>query len=270
MMKTLQNIEQLKNLIATIRNIRKGFLTNFYLDVFKHQIWINNGDFQFEQIGDTLFLSRKSKNFCNLFYCSTTREELKCSILQFESKYPQLVKMIDVLGTKIQCEPIINLLSAIGYKSYNQLMRMSRITPIENYEFYNSNVSYALLEDTRIIRKLLLDYFDERCEQIPYQEELDEYANNNRILVFKEHGEIWGFVIFESNNSTHYLRYWFVHPEHRDKKIGSKLLNSFFHEGRNTRRQLLWVIIDNENAIKRYRHYGFKEENLYDIIMSNK
>ena len=25
-----------------------------------------------------------------------------------------------------------------------------------------------------------------------------------------------------------------------------------------------------ENAIKRYRHYGFQEEDLYDIVLSNK
>lgn len=99
---------------------------------------------------------------------------------------------------------------------------------------------------------------------------LNEYAKNNRILVYKEDVEIIGFVVFESNRSTHYLRYWFVHPEHRDKKIGSILLNTFFNEGQNTRRQLFWVITDNENAIKRYRHYGYTEENLYDIVMSNK
>ena len=70
------------------------------------------------------------------------------------------------------------------------------------------------------------------------------------------------------NATTHYLRYWFTHPDFRDKKVGSRLLRRFFEEGRDTKRQLFWVIRSNENAIKRYRHYGFAEENMFDFVMS--
>lgn len=269
-MEILQNIEQIQVLIAELRNLRKGYITNFYIDNFKHQIWIGNGDFKFEQIGETLFLFRFSDNFCNLFYCTTTIEELEFAFIQLEKKYPELVKMVDIVGAEIQCMPIKKMLEKIGYYTYRQLVRMSKLTPSENTEIINQNVYFATLKDSKIIRQLLLQNFDARCEQIPYQEELDEYVKNKHILVYKESGVILGFVIFESNRTTNYLRYWFVHPNHRDKKIGSVLLNSFFYEGRQTRRQLFWVITDNENAIKRYRHYGFIEENLFDFVMSNK
>lgn len=268
-MDAIQNIEQIQGFIAEVRNLRKGYLTNFYLDDFKHQVWINSGDFKYEQIGETLFLVRTSDDFCNLFYCSTTIEELASAFEQLEQKYPELVKMVDVVGSDAQCEPIKQLLEGSGYHLYRQLVRMSKMTTTENAEVVNPNVSYATVEDATAVRALLFQYFDARCEQIPYQEELEEYSKNKRILVYMEEGQILGFVIFESNRSTHYLRYWFVHPEHRDKKIGSILLNTFFYEGRNTRRQLFWVITDNENAIKRYRHYGFAEEDLFDIVMSN-
>ena len=69
------------------------------------------------------------------------------------------------------------------------------------------------------------------------------------------------------NNTTNYLRYWFTHPNYRDKKIGSKLLRHFFKIGEDTKRQIFWVIQSNENAIKRYRHYGFKEENMFDYVL---
>lgn len=52
--------------------------------------------------------------------------------------------------------------------------------------------------------------------------------------------------------------------------IGSKLFNSFMYEGRNTKRQLLWVITHNINAIKRYVHYGFKPEKLFDYVLKLK
>lgn len=267
---TLQNLEEIKGLIAELRNLRKGFLTNFYLDNFKHQVWIDKGDFKYVQFGETLFLIRISDNFCNVFYCTTTIHELEVGFIQLEQQYPELVKMVDIVGSESQCNPLKQVLMHIGYRTCCQLVRMSKITPAESVEIINSNISFATLEDSKVVRNILLRYFNAKYEQIPYQEELDEYAKFNHILVYKEEGKILGFVIFESNRTTHYLRYWFVHPEHRDKKIGSILLNYFFYKGRNTRRQHFWVITDNENAIKRYRHYGFVEENLYDFVMSNK
>lgn len=266
---TIQNIEQIQGLIAELRNLRKGYITNFYIDKFKHQIWIDNGDFRYVQLGETLFLLRISDKFCNLFYCSTTITELESAFIKLEQTYPKLVKMIDIVGAEIHCESIRQMLEAQGYHTYCKLVRMSRITPKENVAIVNPNLSLATLADSKLILGLLFRYFDARCEQIPYQEELDEYIKKNRILVYKEDGYILGFLIYESNRTTHYLRYWFVLPEHRDKKIGSILLNTFFNEGRDTRRQLFWVITDNENAIKRYRHYGFVEENLFDFVMSN-
>ena len=43
-----------------------------------------------------------------------------------------------------------------------------------------------------------------------------------------------GFLIYELSNATLYLRYWFTHPDHRDKKVGSRLLRRFFEEGKDT------------------------------------
>jgi len=118
-----------------------------------------------------------------------------------------------------------------------------------------------------MIRHLLHTYFDEQTEQIPYDEELEDYARQSHVLVCEKQDQMAGFLIYELNASTLYLRYWFALPDFRDRKVGSRLLRRFFEEGKDTKRQLLWVIRTNENAIKRYKHYGFKEENMYDYIM---
>ena len=49
-----------------------------------------------------------------------------------------------------------------------------------------------------------------------------------------------------------------------------KLFNEFLSRGKNTQRQLFWVIKTNQNAIKRYRHYGFEEEKMSNFILTNK
>ena len=47
-------------------------------------------------------------------------------------------------------------------------------------------------------------------------------------------------------------------------------IKKYFSDSRGAKRQLFWVIKLNENAIKRYRHYGFKSENLFDVVLTNK
>jgi len=139
---------------------------------------------------------------------------------------------------------------------------------MDNNKFI-SNVSKATIEQITDIYILLNKYFDKRTEQIPFIEELEEYARLNHILVYTDGNKIIGFLIFEINASTLYLRYWFVHPNYRDKKIGSTLLRSFFDEGKNTKRQFFWVIKSNDNALKRYKHYGFTEENMFDYVLTS-
>ena len=105
---------------------------------------------------------------------------------------------------------------------------------------------------------------------MPTYKELVDWIRQEHISLYEVDGKIAGFIIYDLNGQTSYLRYWFVHPEYRNKKIGSILLNKFFSDNQEAKRQLFWVIQSNENAIKRYKHYGFESENLYDFIMTNK
>lgn len=268
-MDKLKSIEEVRMHIADVRNKRIGFITNFYLDEFKHSIWIQKGDFFYDVIGDTLFFVRKSDLFCNLFYSSTSIDVLCEDLRHFNLKYPKLVTMIDIVGRDLQCGQMISALQQLDFSEATSLVRMTRITePMEYIE--DSSVSQASHSEVLAIYDLLHQFFDETTEQIPYLEELEEYAKQKHILACHEDGQLAGFLIYEMNATTLYLRYWFTHPDFRDRKVGSRLLRRFFEEGKDTKRQLFWVIRSNENAIKRYRHYGFKEENMFDFIYSNK
>jgi ribosomal protein S18 acetylase RimI-like enzyme len=89
------------------------------------------------------------------------------------------------------------------------------------------------------------------------------------LIIYELEQQIAGFIAFDIVGATLHLRYWFVHPTYRDRKIGSVLFRHFLYAGRNTRRQLFWVVSTNENALKRYRHYGFREEQLFNKVMTN-
>ena len=265
-MEIVQSIEQLQQISAEIRSLRRGFITNFYLDPAKHGLWIAKGDCYMERIGSTLFIIKQSPSFWNVFYCSTTLDDFSHDFSDFIAAHPAVTMIFDIVGRDIQCQPMVNLLHSKGCHEATSLVRMMRMTTPVDYAA-DSSIRIAVEQDIPTISQLLHTHFNERTEQIPYDEELLDYARQNHVLVCEEDGKMAGFLIYELNSTTLYLRYWFTHPDHRDKKVGSRLLRRFFEEGKETKRQLFWVIRTNENAIIRYKHYGFQEENMYDYVM---
>ncbi len=149
------------------------------------------------------------------------------------------------------------------------MVRMSKIrNEVEEVDFENI---YLLTDDKkREFQELYKKYFDKFVERIPTIEEIEGFIKNKNAYYFSDNNEIQGFIVFEYHGITSHLRYWFVHPNYRDKKIGSKLIQLFFNIGENVKRELFWVIESNENAIKRYKHFGFVEEDMHNLILINK
>ncbi len=116
----------------------------------------------------------------------------------------------------------------------------------------------------------MISYFDPKAEQLPDTVDLLFWVEQKNIILFEEKGRVVGFIIYDLKVTTLYLRYWFVHPDYRDQKIGSQLFKEFLSRGKDTQRKLFWVIRSNENAIKRYIHYGFKEDKMYNFVLINK
>lgn len=265
-MEQVKSIEELRQWSAEIRSLKRGFLTNFFLDPVKHGLWIDKGDCWAERIGSTLFIIKQSPMFWNVFYCSTTLEDLSRDFSCFSAGHPAITMMFDIVGRDNQCRPMVEMLLGRGCKEATSLVRMMRMGEPLKYTA-DSTIRKAIEADIPQVSQLLHEYFNAQTEQIPYDEELYDYAKQGQVLICTEQGQMAGFLIYELNGATLYLRYWFTCPEFRDRKVGSRLLRCFFEEGKDSKRQLFWVIRSNENAIKRYRHYGFVEENMYDYVM---
>lgn len=267
-MQNINSLEDIQKQVAEIRSIRRGFITNFFLDPVKHEIWIEKGDCYAERIGSSLFIIKQSPSFWNVFYCSTTLDDFDHDLSVFLAEHTATILVFDIVGRDVQCQPVVALFQSKGCKESTSFVRMTRMAEPFDYT-PDASIRKATEEDIPQVSQLLHEYFNPQNEQIPYNEELMDYARQGHVLICKEQDRMTGFLIYELKATTLYLRYWFTHPEFRDKKVGSRLLRRFFEEGRDTKRQLFWVIQTNENAIKRYRHYGFHEENMYDFVMIN-
>ncbi len=267
-MQTVESYEALLHQVSEIRALRLGFITNLFPDADKHGLWIAKGDCLSERVNNTLFVVKVSTDFWNVYYCSTALDALGNDLEVFLAKYSDMTMQFDLIGRDSQCQPLVDLFLDKGCKESVSLVRMTKMTALTEYS-PDDSVRPASENDLPLINEYLHRYFDERTEQIPYEEELLDFCRKNHILVCEEDGRMAGFLIYELNASTLYLRYWFTHPHYRNRKVGSRLMYRSFEEGKNTRRQMLWVIRTNDNAIIRYRHYGFIQENMFDHVMHN-
>lgn len=256
--------EQLLGFIHEIRALRQGFVTNFYWDEKRHSYWVERGEFFFVQFVKCYLLVHKNPCFCNLFYIATDLEHAAESVKRITFEHDCVVDMIFKDGNLGE-----ESFHKAGFEPYCHLYRMSHIGQLQSEEWYrDSCVQFADENCVPSIHVLLNENFDYLCEQLPSLQELSDFVKTNEVLVVKKSTTICAFLIFQLSGTTSwYLRYWYTRPGYRDIGLGSKLLKSALLLGKSTRRQQLWVKADNENAIKRYEHYGFRKEKLNDYVM---
>lgn len=264
----VSDLSEINNAIIKIRNCKEGFVTNFFLDESKHQFWIDNSVFYVVDTPKVVLLFKKGDGYCNVYYIATSISELTAVMDAVHTEYVDEKWFVEVVGRDVQCEPILKELQSIDYKEYNCLKRMVMISSDAYEEKETCGVEYASKEDAEEIDECLHTFFNEKIEQLPLKDELTELISRQCVIKCMEDNKMLGFLIFEVNASTIHLRYWFTLPEHRNKKVGSRLLNRFFAIGKDTKRRILWVLQDNENAIKKYEHYGFTVENMNDYILT--
>lgn len=265
----ISSLDQIQDEIKRIRDQKKGYFTNLYLDLEKFNLWIQLDLLFYLTSDESIIFIRKNSSFFNVYYCTSSIEGLNKLIVSLNKQHCDKIFIFDIIGQHDSLSETINVFNNHGFSNYTLLNRMSRLNGSVNEYVENNSIRIATPTDLINIKTLLFQYFDEYAEQLPLDEELIAWIRKEHILLYVENEQIIGFVIYDIIGITSYLRYWFVHPLHRNKKVGSNLLRRFFYESRTTKRQLFWVIKSNENAIIRYQHYGFIKENLVDFVLIN-
>lgn len=256
----------LQEQIAAVRSLKEGYCTNFFMDAKRCDYLIQHAVLFTIVKEGVVFLLQKDGTFFHLYYCASSPHKLERT-LKSALKEINNTCVIDIVGQKQELVEYQKVFRSVGFEDYCSLNRMSRKIDSNVSLVSDGRINIGVLRDIEVVYALLQGYFDCYSEQLPSVQEIENWISAGHLLVCREKNFIVGFVLFDIIGVTSYLRYWFVHPDYRDKKIGSELLHRFFYESRTTKRQLFWVIESNENAIKRYLHYGFKPENMFDKVL---
>lgn len=266
-MNLIENYAVVQNSITYVKAYKKKFVTNFFIDEKKILTWILDKSFFFIQKEEVVFFIKKNDTFYSLFFIASTIIDLQASLNLLLKEYTTLTFVSDII-IKEENSEIQSVFEKSDFQIYTSLFRMNKLhyDPLIEFSII-TNLKEAVYTELDELIRLFNQYFDPYAEQIPNKSELLDWINVKNILVYKINNKIIGFIIYDLNGSTIYLRYWFVHPEYREQKIGTALFKYFLFKGRSTKRQLLWVIKSNDNAIKRYKHYGFIEEKMFNFVM---
>ena len=262
-MRIVSSFEDVRACINRIRSLKKGFLTNYFPEQSKvdklcgHQmLWVIETD-------ETSIFLKKDDGFTSVFYCTTNAIELSNALGQLPRGDLYIIDQIVDARTDMS---ILDMLKQVGFRVRKSLVRMSKIN--KNLSLIDTQNNYVSTEqDIPILFSLLHTNFDKYSEQLPTMEELKDFVEAQHVIVQKVNNNIAGFIIYDQSPATLHLRYWLVNKEFRNMGIGSSLFREFLQRGQSCKRHILWVMDDNINAIMRYRHYGYSEENMKDYIL---
>lgn len=216
--------------------------------------------------GYEIYIIRKF-DFWRLYYFAESHEALVPGLQHIRDSFPRQVIVCDVIGREADVSLISSNFVNNGFYEYTSLTRMERRPNGNTTPAVACNIADS--HNTVHIKYLLDNYFDKYAERIPTLKEIEQFIADGTVLIYGTPICI-AFLIYEDKGQTSYLRYWFVYANYRDMGIGSLLLRSWFEKSKEASRQIFWVIRSNQNAIDKYKHYGFTEEDMIDIVLINK
>jgi len=260
------NYSDIKNELFRLKS--KEMKTNFFIPELQFNQLLIENKIQAFKTDKACFLLSDDDGFKRLYFIVSTVDELKAIFKYLSAKFQNTIS-VETVGNSKYLKDVKEIFLQNNFYEYSSMVRMSKIrNELENVNFENIHLLTA--DKKNAFHELYNKYFDKFIERIPTIEEIDGFIKNKNAYYFSDNNDIQGFIVFEPHGITSHLRYWFVNPSYREKKIGSKLIQLFFNIGEGVKREIFWVIESNQNAIKRYKHFGFIEEDMHNLILINK
>ncbi|MDD5141447.1 MAG: GNAT family N-acetyltransferase [Verrucomicrobiales bacterium] len=256
--------------IQTVKAGAAGFCTNFFPDGQKLQDWVERNELHGESCAGALFLFRRDHDFSRLYFCAASPAALRAGIATLAGLRNERI-VVDLVGKESAPGEIFLALEAAGFRRYQQLCRMARPgqSALQAAGGAELPVTLAGHADVPAILALLEGAFDRYAEQLPLTAEIENAVASGQIFVVRLEGVLAGLLFFETQGVTSILRYWLVAEAFRARHVGAALMRHYLATQSTVRRFLLWVIASNDNAVQKYRRYGFVPDGLVDHVLAS-
>jgi len=241
--------------------------TNFFPVQTKLQDWIDHGELLGEPRAGVAFFLRKDRDIWHLYFCAANRPALQQELAGLSCLKTEPI-VTDLVGNETVLNGWLPTFVATGFRRHLQLQRLARPAQPGRVTA-GSPVVPAEKADAPGVLALIENFFDRFGEQIPGLREIEAAIENRQVLVMRCDGALAGLLFFETQGVASTVRFWVVAEKFRARHVGSALMQYYFQTHGAVRRFTLWVNANNENAIAKYRHYGYAPDGLVDHVLAN-
>jgi GNAT superfamily N-acetyltransferase len=262
------NRADLLDALERVRRAGAGPVTNWFATPERIDYWIRRNTISLLSGERALLIVRRDLGFCRVYHCAADLEALSAVLLSSTRELAaEGVLAADLIGRPLDLEPVAAIYRASGFADHTCLVRMSRIAAPEEVAESQPDVEFARPADVSAVAAFLGRLLDPFTDQIPDEDEICEAASRGNLILVRRGESVGGLLLFETLGVTSHLRYWYVDDGVRNQGMGARLIRRFFRLSNRCKRHILWVVLDNSDAIAKYRHYGFQTETLVDRIM---
>lgn len=266
-MTPIQTVGQVFDAVQKAKAGATAFCTNFFPVESKLQGWIDHGELFGELHAGAAFFFRSDRDFRHFHFCAANISALGQGMLASPALKTERVTT-DLVGNESTLSQLVPALEQAGFHRYAQLQRLTRIGRPE-IAGEKSPAGFAEKSDCHAALELIENLFDHYGEQLPLPYEMEAAIESRQVLAFKREGELAGLLFFETQGLASTVRFWAVSEKFRAQRVGAALMHHYFQTQAAVRRFTLWVDADNENAIQKYRHYGYAPDGLVDCVLAN-
>lgn len=257
--------------ISTIKDNSKNYTTNFYIAINEVEKWMSKKEITVLHEEPQLLIWTRTETGCRRLYFLGDADSLKKCINKCNFK-GHLPLVADIIGQENDIAKMSSIFLQKKFTKRTKLVRLSmNLNKSDNdlpcKKEDNIIINHLDKNDIAEVERMFSDYFDICADQIPNREDIRQGIANSEIIVEPYDKGIKGFVWFERKKLTSLIRYWCVDKKFRGFGIGSILMAKYFSLTLSSPRHLLWVKEENENALKRYLHYGYKPDGIEDLVL---
>jgi len=263
-------VAQVFDAMQQARNGAPAFCTNFFPIQGRLQGWIDHGELFAERCAGAVFFLRKDHEFWHLYFCAADEPVLRRELAALSCLKTEPVA-IDLVGREGALDNLLSLAEAAGFRRYSRLLRLARASQPGQADSSTGDAPAVCADQTDVpaILELLESSFDRYADQLPMPYEIAVAVAARQILAIKCEGLLAALLFFETQGFTSTVRYWVVAERFRSQRLGAALMRHYFASHPAVRRFILWVTAENENAVTKYRHYGYAPDGLIDHVLVN-
>ena len=258
---------QVLEAIHRVKTAAPAFCTNLFAAEPKLRDWVAYGELRAQEFEGAAFFARKDRDFSHLYFCAAEPDALARGLARLPIIGSERLAA-DLVGPEPSLEVLSNRMESAGFRPYSRLVRLSRTANAAALE-ETDRVELAGKNDAPAILDLLEASFDRFADQLPIRYEIQAAIAQNQMLVVRQDSAIAALLHFETQGFSSVLRFWIVATPFRSAGFGSMLMRHYFASQNRVRRFILWVTAVNENAVKKYSHYGYAPDGLVDQVLVN-